>query len=342
MSASMGVWLMGLILCGAVVALMAWLWFGLRRRRSGHSAPPSAGVRLGAHAGASVPQATIHLPASIGPYQIDRLLGRGAMGMVYLGHDIETGRVAALKSLALSWEFDPEQVDEARARFFWEAETAARLHHPGIVEIYGSGEDQDLVWMAMEFIDGQALSEWTQPDCLLSLPAALAVVRQCALALDYAHRQHVVHRDIKPANVLYHPDSGKAKLTDFGVARLTDTHRTRTGMVLGTPAFMSPEQLAGQHVDARSDLFSLGVMLYQLLTGQLPFVANSLGELMYAITNHAPQDPRIHKPLLPATVAAIVMKSLHKDAANRFQTGAQFALALARVEAVLKRKIPHA
>ena len=341
MNAGMEVWVIGLVLCGTLALLIPLLWIGLRQRRSRGAVPNAAGVRLGAQAGVATPAVAISLPASLGPYRIDRALGQGAMGMVYLGHDIATGRTAALKSMALSQEFAPEQIDEARSRFFWEAETAARLHHPGIVDVFGSGDDQGVVWIAMEFIDGQALSEWTQPERLLSLPAALAVVRQCALALDYAHRQSVVHRDIKPANVLYNPDSGKAKLMDFGVARLTDAQRTRTGRVLGTPAFMSPEQLAGQHIDARSDLFSLGVMLYQLVTGQLPFVADSLGELMYAITQREPQDPRIHKPLLPAAIAVIIMKSLQKEVANRFQTGAQFALALARVEAVLKRKISH-
>jgi serine/threonine-protein kinase len=280
--------------------------------------------------------------AALGPYRIEREIGRGAMGVVYLGCEPDSGRQVALKTMALASEFDEDSLAEARSRFFREAETAARLRHTGIVTVLGAGEDHDLAWIAMEYLPGQPLTEWTRPDTLLPLPEALSVVRQAALALDYAHRQHVVHRDIKPANFMYDPAARKVKLTDFGVARLTDANRTRTGMVLGTPAFMSPEQLAGQHIDARSDLFSLGVMLYQLATGHLPFAADSLGELMYAITHHPPRDPRLANPRLPRALVTIIMKALQKETAARFQTGAQFALALARFEVVLKGKLPDA
>lgn len=282
----------------------------------------------------------VELPV-IGAYQVERQIGRGSMGVVYLGKEAGSGREVAIKTLALANEFDPDQLADVRARFFREAETAGRLKHPGIVTVLASGEARDLAWIAMEYLQGKSLQEWTAPDRLLPLPEVLAIVRQVALALDYAHKQQVVHRDIKPANVIYDPAACKIKVTDFGVARMTDANRTRTGLVLGTPAFMSPEQLAGKHIDSRSDLFSLGVMLFQLTTGQLPFSGESLGQLMYSISHDAPKDPKKIKPELPAALVAIIMKALQKETANRFQTGAHFALALARLEAFLKGKEPH-
>lgn len=260
------------------------------------------------------------------------------MGVVYLGRDAHSGGAVAIKTMALAREFDPDQLDEARQRFFREAETASRLHHSGIVTVQEAGEDAGLAWIAMEYLQGEPLSVWTEKARLLPLAEALSAVRQTAIALDHAHRHGVVHRDVKPANILYDRASGKVKVTDFGVARLTDSCRTRTGLVLGTPAYMSPEQLAGHHVDARSDLFSLGVMLYQLVTGQLPFRGDSLGELMHAIVHKTPDDPRLLNPRLPAALAAIVTKALQKEASARFQNGAQMALAVVRLETVLREK----
>ncbi|MBS1156419.1 MAG: serine/threonine protein kinase [Proteobacteria bacterium] len=332
-------WLASVGLVAMLLAVLVWcLW---RWQATVHRRAAGAPVRLGAQVEGRSATLPVEL-SELGGCRIERQLGRGAMGVVYLGRELDSGRQVALKTMALASEFDEDALADARNRFFREAETASRLHHPGTVRVFGSGEDHDLAWIAMEFLPGQPLTEWTRPDTLLPLPEALAVVRQAALALDYAHRQQVVHRDIKPANLMYDPGTRKVKLTDFGVARLTDSNRTRTGLVLGTPAFMSPEQLAGARIDARSDLFSLGVTLYQLTTGQLPFTAKSLGELMYAITHHSPLDPRIANPRLPAALAAIIMKALQKETAARFQTGAQFALALARLEVALKGNKPHA
>lgn len=329
--------ILGVSLAGLAVGWLVWLF--VRNERKGIPLSADGPARLGAAQLGAQPE-TLSAPdlETLGPYRIERLLGRGSMGMVFLGREPESGAEVAIKTMALAHEFDPEQLDEARARFFREAETAARLHHSGIVSVIGSGEDHDLAWIAMEFLRGEPLARWTEKNSLLPLPEALSVVRQTALALDHAHKHQVVHRDIKPANILYDRESGKAKVTDFGVARLTDSCRTRTGLVLGTPAFMSPEQLAGKHVDSRSDIFSLGVMLYQLVTGQLPFRGGSLGELMHAIVHKAPDDPRLLNPRLPAALSAIVMKALQKDVAARFQTGAQMALALVRLEAVLREK----
>jgi len=274
----------------------------------------------------------------LGRYQLERELGKGAMGVVYLGRDPKLGREVAIKTMALSEEFEAAQLDEARARFFREAETAGRLSHPQIVTVFDVGEEHDLAYIAMELLKGDSLEVWAQPDKLLPLTEALAAIRQVALALDYAHKQNVVHRDIKPANIMYDRASRKIKVMDFGVARITDSSKTKTGMVLGTPSFMSPEQLAGKKIDGRSDLFSLGGTLYQLACGHQPFGGDTLGELMFHITNDAPPDPRKFNPQLPGVLYALIMKAMHKDAAQRFQSGAQFALALAKLEAALQKR----
>ena len=188
----------------------------------------------------------------------------------------------------------------------------------------------------MEFLQGEDLTPYTRAGNLMPMLEAITLVKQIALALDYAHKSGVVHRDIKPANVMYDRALGVAKVTDFGIARITDSSKTKTGMVLGTPSFMSPEQLAGKHIDGRSDLFSLGVMLYQLLTGHLPFVGSSMAELMYRITQQPPTDPRQYTPKMPAILVKILLKSMEKDLSQRFQTGAHFAQVLAKLEVALK------
>ncbi|WP_148714367.1 CHASE2 domain-containing serine/threonine-protein kinase [Chitinolyticbacter meiyuanensis] len=274
----------------------------------------------------------------LGRYQVEKELGKGAMGVVYMGRDPKIGRVVAIKTMALSQEFEPDMLDEARSRFFREAETAGRLSHPNIVAIFDAGEEHDLAFIAMEFLKGQDLAPFTRPDQLLPLIDTVAVVRQVAEALDYAHKNGVVHRDIKPANIMYEPEGKTVKVTDFGIARITDSSKTRTGMVLGTPSYMSPEQLSGKKIDGRSDLFSLGVMLYQLSTGQLPFTGESMAELMFRIANESPADPRTLNPRLPGMLAAIIMKALQKKAEERFQSGAHFAAACAKLEAGLKQR----
>lgn len=278
----------------------------------------------------------------LGRYQVEKELGKGAMGVVYLGKDPKIGRDVAIKTMSLSQEFEADQLDDARQRFFREAETAGRLNHPNIVTIFDAGEEHDLCYIAMEFLKGKDLLAYTKVDHLLPLIECASIVRQVAEALQYAHVQHVVHRDIKPANIMYEPTEKIVKVTDFGIARITDSSKTRTGMVLGTPSYMSPEQLSGKKIDGRSDLFSLGVMLYQLSTGSLPFTGESMAELMYKIANDAPQDPRLLVPDLPPMLAAIIMKALQKDETTRFQTGAHFAAAMAKLEAGLRTREANA
>jgi eukaryotic-like serine/threonine-protein kinase len=261
----------------------------------------------------------------LGRYQVEKELGKGAMGVVYLGKDPKIGRVVAIKTMALSQEFEGEELADARERFFREAETAGRLQHQNIVTIFDAGEEHDLAYIAMEFLKGKDLVDLCKDGQLLPLPTVLSIVARVAEALAYAHRQNVVHRDIKPANIMYELDTDTVKVTDFGIARITDSSKTKTGLVLGTPSFMSPEQIAGKKVDGRSDLYSLGVMLFQMLTGVLPFRGDSMAELMYKIANEDAPDIRVIRKDIPERLANIVALSLGKRPEARYQDGNVFA-----------------
>jgi serine/threonine-protein kinase len=261
----------------------------------------------------------------LGRYQIEKELGKGAMGVVYLGRDPKINRVVAIKTMALSQEFEADELVEVKERFFREAETAGRLNHQNIVTIFDAGEEHDLAYIAMEFLKGKDLVPYTKPGQLLPLPKAIDIVARVADALDYAHQNNIVHRDIKPANIMYEPGTDQVKVTDFGIARITDSSKTKTGMVLGTPSYMSPEQLAGKKIDGRSDLFSLGVSLYQMASGHLPFEGDSMAQLMFRIANEPHADIRSVDPTLPECLAAIIDKVLVKDADQRYQTGAELA-----------------
>jgi serine/threonine-protein kinase len=261
----------------------------------------------------------------LGRYQVEKELGKGAMGVVYLGRDPKINRVVAIKTMALSQEFEEDELKDVKERFFREAETAGRLNHPNIVTIFDAGEEHDLAYIAMEFLKGKDLVPYTKPGNLMPLAKAMDIVARVADALEYAHQNHVVHRDIKPANIMYEPDSDAVKVTDFGIARITDSSKTKTGMVLGTPSYMSPEQLAGKKIDGRSDLFSLGVMLFQLVTGRLPFEGESMAQLMFKIANEPHPNLRAVNPQAPECLAAIVDKALAKDSGQRYQGGAELS-----------------
>ncbi len=261
----------------------------------------------------------------LGRYRIEKELGKGAMGVVYLGKDPKIGRVVAIKTLALSQEFEGEELDDARERFFREAETAGRLQHQNIVTIFDAGEEHDLAYIAMEFLKGKDLADATKAGQLLPPATVLSIVARVAEALAYAHKQNVVHRDIKPANIMYDYASDSVKVTDFGIARITDSSKTKTGLVLGTPSFMSPEQIAGKKIDGRSDLYSLGVMLYQMLAGVLPFRGDSMAELMFKIANEAAPDIRLVQAGISEELARVVALSIGKIPAGRYQDGDQFA-----------------
>jgi len=257
---------------------------------------------------------------TLGRYEILKELGKGAMGTVYQGRDPKINRDVAIKTMALSQEFEANELQDVKDRFFREAETAGRLNHPNIVTIYDAGEEHDLAFIAMELLSGTDLSPFTKPDKLVPSIAALKICGKVAEALHYAHDQGVVHRDIKPANIMLLKDK-TVKVTDFGIARITASSKTKTGVVLGTPSYMSPEQLSGKHVDGRSDLFSLGAMLYEMLTGVRPFRGDSMATLMFQIANEPHPDIREHKPDLPENVAVLINKLLAKDAEARLATG---------------------
>jgi CHASE2 domain-containing sensor protein/predicted Ser/Thr protein kinase len=261
----------------------------------------------------------------LGRYQVEKELGKGAMGVVYLGKDPKIGRVVAIKTMALSQEFEGDELTDARERFFREAETAGRLQHQNIVTIFDAGEEHDLAYIAMEFLKGKDLVDMTKEGHLLPIAKVLSIVARVAEALAYAHKQNVVHRDIKPANIMYDEATDTVKVTDFGIARITDSSKTKTGLVLGTPSFMSPEQIAGKKVDGRSDLYSLGVMLFQMLAGVLPFRGDSMAELMYKIANEPAPDIRIIRQELSTRLAEIVALSLSKKPETRYQDGDHFA-----------------
>ena len=288
-------------------------------------------VMLGTMAGTIAPQLLSGdgtQKPRLGRYELEREIGKGAMGTVYLGKDPRIGRVVAIKTMPLNAEFEGHELDEMRERFFREAQAAGRLNHPSIVTVYDVGEEHDLAYMAMDLLAGVSLDKHVKPDTLLEWDDAFMVCIQVAEALDYAHSQKVVHRDIKPANIIWDPAQKRAKLTDFGVACLIDASKTKTGTVLGSPSYMSPEQVAGQHVDGRSDIFSLGVMMYQLFAGELPFRAPMLTALMYKIANEKHPDIRNYNPRLAPCVGAIVNTALQKDPAKRFPTAGKFADAL--------------
>ncbi len=324
------------------VAVAVALIFGQWGRSLGTSvpdervvAPPPAIAAPGAPSATVGAPGVAAVPATLGRYRIDSEIGRGSMGAVYLGHDPQIGRPVALKTMALSRGFTRDQLGEARERFFREAETAGRLHHPDIVTVFDAGESGELAWIAMEYVKGEDLQRFTAAARLLPAVQVLEIAARVAEALSYAHAQGVVHRDIKPANVMVGLDAGLVKVMDFGVARVDDASRTRTGIVLGTPSYMSPEQMAGRRTDGRSDLYSLGVMLFQLLTGTLPHEGGSMAELMRRIVNEPAPDLRSLRPDLPQELADVVALALEKRPEVRYADGVQMAQDLRAVAAAM-------
>lgn len=281
-----------------------------------------------------------HLPSHIGRFLIEREIGRGAMGAIYLAHDPHLAAPVALKTLALSREFTGPDLADARARFLREAETAERLQHPDIVHIHEVGEADGLAYIAMDLLSGTDLSHHTVAGHLLPVPTVLEALARVADALAYAHTRGVLHRDVKPANVMVDLDRRSVKLMDFGIARVADSTRTRTGVVMGTPSFMSPEQLAGLRIDGRADLYALGVSLFQLLTGRLPFADASMARLMRAIANDPAPDVRSLRPELPVALADIVMLALEKRPETRYADGTQMAHDLRAVATKWRQEHP--
>jgi serine/threonine protein kinase len=277
----------------------------------------------------------------IGRYNVVAELGRGSMGAVYKAWDPKIERFVAIKTILLHLTGVGDQSD-FRKRFFIEAQAAGRLLHPGIVAVFDVGEDEKTSdpYIVMEYVEGGNLGELLARNTTgLEVDEALEITQQIAEALDYAHAQGVVHRDIKPANILI-PNSGQAKIGDFGIAQLDLSHMTLPGQVLGTPAFMSPEQLEGEQVDGRSDLFSLGAILYSALTGFSPFQGNNAASVCFKVANRQPLKATVLAPQLPPELDAVIARALAKDPAERYQRGVEFAedLVKLRSQAVKGRK----
>lgn len=260
---------------------------------------------------------------TLGRYEIISELGHGAMGTVYLGKDPKINREVAIKTLRYD-DIDETQLKDIKTRFFREAEAAGNLSHPNIVTIYDVGEDMGLAYMAMELLDGRELTEFCEKNKILPIKKTLKTVSSVAHALAYAHEKGVVHRDIKPSNIMV-LKKGEIKVTDFGIARVMDSSKTTTGVILGTPSYMSPEQISGKKVDGRSDLFSLGVVLYELLTADRPFKGDSFAALMYNIANSTHTPVRKINSKVPLALSAIIDKLLEKNLAKRYKSGKQVA-----------------
>jgi len=263
-------------------------------------------------------------PAMLGRYKVLKELGRGAMGVVYLGKDPTIQRFVAIKTMRLDEIDDAEKLQEVKTRFFREAESTGRLAHPNIVTIYDAGEEQDLGYIAMEVLEGTTLKHWSRKPNLLSLDKLIPILATVADALDYAHQEGVVHRDIKPANIMI-AKGATVKVMDFGIAKMASSSKTQTNIVLGTPTYMSPEQIAGKKVDGRSDIFSLGVVLFEMLSGRPPFTADNLSALLFAIAHNPQPSIKVIRPDIPPALQQVLNQALEKDPALRFRRASEFA-----------------
>lgn len=271
---------------------------------------------------------------SFGRYKVEGILGKGAMGIVFQGVDPKINRHVAIKTMQLSDDLVGESLKEAKLRFFREAETAGNLSHANIVTIYDVGEEipahskKSIGYIAMDLLTGAPLSEFIKKGKLLPPSLVYRLMIQITDALDYAHKQKVIHRDIKPANILYDDDLQRGTLTDFGIAYMSDHSQTKTGTIMGSPFYMSPEQIIGIKVDGRSDIFSLGVTFYQLLSGHLPFTGESIASVAFHITKTKQDSIRQWNKKLPTSAARITNKALQKDKNKRYQTMQEFKQAL--------------
>lgn len=261
--------------------------------------------------------------SQLGRYEIVGELGHGAMGIVYKAKDPLIDRTLAIKTISLNLAID--SIDDYEARFYQEAKAAGRLSHPNIVTVFDVGKSGDVAYIAMEFLQGRELRDILNEGPRLPVSQTLDIVMQVALGLAYAHEHGIVHRDVKPSNIMVVRD-GKVKITDFGIARMaSSTVQTQVGVVLGSPKYMSPEQVLGKSIDQRSDIFSLGVMLYEMLTGQPPFVGDTINAVMYQTMNTVPPPPSTLNPEVPAVLNLIVTKALAKGLDERYQNAMEFA-----------------
>ncbi len=262
-----------------------------------------------------------------GRYQIVQELGKGGMGVVYKAHDPHIDRPVALKVLRQ----DRLSNEAFVQRFVKEAKAIGHLSHPNIVTVYDVGQDHGTIYLAMEFLEGQGLDKMEEKQ--LGVPEIIRLSKEVAEALHYAHQKGVVHRDVKPSNIIVQP-TGHIKITDFGIAHIEDPSgavQTQAGEILGTPAYMSPEQVLSRPVDGRSDLFSLGVIMWEMATGQRPFRGENLPALFRGVTQETPAPPEKLNPAVPAALSKIIMRCLEKKPEDRFPSGEALAGALAKI-----------
>jgi serine/threonine-protein kinase len=275
-------------------------------------------------------------PAALGRYQIIKELGRGAMGVVYLGKDPTIQRHVAIKTMRLDEIDNEEELKQFRDRFFREAESTGRLSHPNIVTVYDAGEQEGLAYIAMEYLEGAMLSNYCQKTTLLPAKQTLQIVAAVADALDYAHSQGVVHRDVKPPNIMILKQR-LVKVMDFGIAKMASASKTQASMILGTPRYMSPEQATGKDVDGRSDVFSLGIVLFELLSGEKPFNAENMPALVMRIAK-SPHPPLLkYRRDLPTRVQSILDRALQKEISNRYRHAGDMAEDLRDIFQVMPR-----
>src|ERR1700688_4068845 len=276
-------------------------------------------------------------PKKIGRYEILEELGHGAMGTVYRAKDPAMDRIVALKTI-ISLVLASEQGSDFRERFYREARAAGALTHPGIIPVFDVGEHEGLPFLVMEFISGKTLADTVKKGERLTLDRVCEIGQRVAEALGYAHQRGVIHRDIKPANILLTSREAhgieRPKITDFGVAKLAAGHTTLTGQILGTPAYMPPEQITASPIDGRADIFSLGVVLYWMATGEQPFPGESMTAVSYKVVHTEPVPPRKLNPAIPIKLESIILKCLAKNPDERYQTGEDLARDLGELRAV--------
>lgn len=263
----------------------------------------------------------------VGRYELHKRLLKSAAYSIYRGRHAELGRDAMIKVIPFARHEQGSNWEEIYARFLQEAKAVGRLVHRNIVPVTDAGKDEKCLYIAMEYVAGEQLDSYADPDYLLPVATVCGIVEQVALALDHAHERSIVHRDVKPQNIIFNKDTNTAFLTNFSIARILDDSHTRTGTVLGSPSYMSPEQVQGKKLDHRTDLYSLGVSMFQLLTGWLPFEESSLPHLMMEIVFQEPKDINELRPELPDCVLDVVRFSMRKDPDERYDDAKAMARA---------------
>ena len=264
---------------------------------------------------------------NLGRYQVTGILGKGAMGLVYKGIDPAINRPVALKTIRLDFVNDPAEMEELKQRLHREAQAAGKLSHPNIVTIYDVGSEGPLQYIAMEYLEGVTLEDLIKKKTKFNYRIIAQMILQICAALEYAHDLGIVHRDIKPANIMVLSDY-RVKVMDYGIARVDSNSMTKTGIAMGTPNYISPEQLKGLSIDRRADLFSLGVVMYEMLLGRRPFRGENITSLIYSIMNHEPEKPSDVNPQIPLLFDHIIAKALKKSMAERYQKASEIANSL--------------